>query len=288
MMARGKQIHGEDIEIKQLVPLNTREINLAKNRGYQKILSTIKMVGLIEPLDVYKENGHYVILNGFLRFKALQELNVDPVPCLVHPDKEAYTYNKMINNLSPIQESRMLRKALKTIDHSTMAQVFGVKSLQYRLGTGILNHLHPKVTDAVDKALITRGCASELTYVTKERQNQILQEMNKTEDYSIAFARALVIKTPSSMRNSEKKKKNPWAGDSEKKRELVNKLETITKRYDFYSNLYRQYSADLLKLYVYARKLITNEKVRLYLEINFPEIHMRFENIIFEAKGVTV
>ena len=286
-MANGKQIQGEDIETSKLVPLNTREINLAKNRGYQKILSSIKMIGLIEPLDVYKENGHYVILNGFLRFKALQELDVNPVPCLVHPDKEAYTYNKMINNLSPVQESRMLRQALKTLDQGTMAQVFGMKSLQYRLGTGILNHLHPKVTEAVDKGLITRGCAKELTYVTKERQNQILKEMNKTEDYSIAFARALVIKTPSNMRNEEKKKKRPWAEDSEKKQELVNKLETISKRYDFYSNLYRQYSADLLKLYVYVRKLITNEKVRLYLEINFPDIYMQFENIIFESNSVS-
>jgi len=43
----------------------------------------------------------------------------------------------------------------------------------------------------------------------------------------------------------------------------------------------------LLKLYVYVRKLITNEKVRLYLEINFPEIYMQFENIVFEANGVT-
>jgi len=59
------------------------------------------------------------------------------------------------------------------------------------------------------------------------------------------------------------------------------------KRYDFYSNLYRQYSADLLKLYVYVRKLITNEKVRLYLEINFPEIYAQFENIIFEVNGIS-
>ena len=280
-----KQIRGEDIDISKLVPLNTREINFKKNRGYQKILSTIKMIGLIEPLDVYKEKNQYIILNGFLRFKVLQELNINPVPCLIHPDKEAYTYNKMINNLSPVQESRMLRQALKTLDHTTMAQVFGVKSLQYRLGTGLLNHLHPKVINAIDKALITRGCAKELTYVTKKRQEEIIQEMSKSEDYSIAFARALVIKTPSNMRNQEKKKK-PWAEDSEKKQELVNKLEFITKRYDFYSNLYRQYSADLLKLYVYTRKLITNEKIRLYLEINFSEIYMQFENIVFEANGI--
>lgn len=207
-MAEDKKIYGEDIEIGKLVPLNIREINFTKNRGYQRILSTIRMIGLIEPLDVYKENEHYVILNGFLRFKALQELNISPVPCLIHTDKEAYTYNKMVNNLSPVQEGRMLRQALQTLDHSTMAQVFGVKSLNYRLGN-MINQLHAKVVSAVDNGLLTRGCARELTYVTNERQFQILQEMNKTKDYSIAFARALIIKTPSNLRNQNKKKRIP-------------------------------------------------------------------------------
>lgn len=173
-MADDKKIHGEDIDINKLVPLNTREINFQKNRGYQKIITTIKMIGLIEPLDVYQENGHYVILNGYLRYKALQELDINPVPCLIHPDKEAYTYNRMINNLSPVQESRMLQQALKTLDRSTMAQVFGVKSLQYRFGTGLLNHLHPKIINAIDRGVITRRSANEMTFVTKERQEEIL------------------------------------------------------------------------------------------------------------------
>lgn len=285
-MDNSSRIYGEDIDLGKLIPLNTREINLAKNRGYQKILSSIKMIGLIEPLDVYKENGHYVILNGFLRFKALQALNINPVPCLIHSDKEAYTYNKMINNLSPIQESRMLKEALKTLDQQTMAEVFGLKSLQYRLGSGVFSQLHSSVKDALDKGLMVRGSANELTYVTKERQVEILAEMAKSGDYSIAFARALVIKTPAHMRNPMKTKKKPWTGDTEKKQELVNKLESISKRFDFYSNLYRQYSADLLKLYVYVRKLITNDKVRMYLEINFPEVYAQFDSIIFEANGI--
>ena len=284
-MTSKKQIYGKDINIKKLVPLNTREINFVKNRGYQRILSTIRMIGLIEPLDVYAENGQYIILNGFLRYKALEELNISTVPCIIHPNKEAYTFNKMINSLSPVQESRMLKNALKTLDHGTMAQVFGVKSLHYRLNTGVINHLHPQIIDAIDKGMLSRKIARELTYVTKERQNQILSEMTKSEDYSLSFVRALIIKTPSHLRNKDKKKRTPWLEDPDKKQELVDRLDNISKRYDFYSNLYRQYSADLLKLYVYARKLITNEKVRLYLEINHPEIYGQLENIIFETNG---
>ncbi len=84
------------------------------------------------------------------------------------------------------------------------------------------------------------------------------------------------------MRNKNKKGKKPWQGNSDKKQALVEKLEAVQKRYDFYTSLYRQYSADLLKLYIYVRKLITNDKLRTYLDINYPEILERFENIIFE------
>ena len=92
----------------------------------------------------------------------------------------------------------------------------------------------------------------------------------------------MVIKTPVGMRNKNKKDKRPWQDNSEKKQEQVNKLEAVQKRYDFYTNLYRQYSADLLKVYIYARKLITNNKIRTYLDINYPDVLERFENIIFE------
>ena len=81
------------------------------------------------------------------------------------------------------------------------------------------------------------------------------------------------------MRN---KNKRPWQDNSERKQELVNRLEAVQKRYDFYTNLYRQYSADLLKVYIYVRKSITNEKIRTFIDINYPEVLERFEKIIFE------
>ena len=277
-------MNGEDVNIEKLVPLKERDINLRKNRGYKKILSSINTVGLIEPLCAYRENGHYVILDGFLRYKALQQLGAKTIPCLIYPNKEAYTFNRMVNKMSAVQESRMLRESLKKIDHSTIAEVFNLKSLQYRLGTDMLKHLDQKIISSIDKGLMSRRCARELTYVKLPRQVEILKEMEKTGDFSISFARAMVIKTPVRMRNKNKKDKRPWQDNSERKQELVSKLEAVQKRYDFYTNLYRQYSADLLKVYIYVRKLITNNKARTFLDINYPEVLERCEKIIFETK----
>jgi len=277
-------VQGKDIPIELLVPLKEREINFDKNRGYKRIKSTIQTAGLHDPLCVYPENGYYVIVDGYLRYMVLQELGVKMVPCQIQQSKEAYTYNKMVNNLSAVQQSRMIRQSLETLDKNTVEEAFGIKSLDYRLATTILNQLHPDVIKAVDKEIMTRRCAAEMTNVNQERQQQILKEMNRTKDFSISFARALVIKTPPEMRSQNKRKKKPWAGDSEKKKQLVEKLEETEKRYNFYSILYRQYTTDLLKLCAYARKLITNESIKSHLENNFPEILERFQRIVFETE----
>jgi ParB family chromosome partitioning protein len=281
-------VQGKDIPIELLVPLKEREINFKKHRGYKRIKSTIQMVGLLDPLCVYPENGYYIIVDGYLRYMILQELGVRMIPCQIQQNKEAYTYNKMVNNLSTVQQSRMLRQSLGTLDKNTIEKTFGIKSLNYRLATTMLKQLHPDVIKAVDKEIITRRSAAELTNVNQERQQQILKEMNRTKDFSISFARALVIKTPPEMRSRNRKKKKPWIHESEKTKQLVEKLEETEKRYNFYTILYRQYTTDLLVLCTYTRTLITNEIIRSHLESNFPEILERFQMIVFETGGQKV
>ena len=277
-------VQGKDIPIELLMPLKEREINFQTNRGYNRIKSTIQTAGLLDPLCVYPENGYYYILDGYLRYMILKELGVKLVPCQIQQSKEAYTYNRMVNNLSAVQQSRMIRKSLDTIDKKTIEEAFGVKSIDYRLATDILSQLHEDVIAAVDQEIITRRSATELTYVNKERQQQILKEMSRTKDYSISFARAMVIKTPPEMRCQNKKKKKPWADNLEKKQQLAGKLKETEERYDFYSLLYRQYAADLMKLSAYARELISNESIKAHLEVHFPELLERFENIVFETE----
>lgn len=279
-------ICGKDVSMSKLIPIKERNINFKTNRGYHKILSSIMTIGLIEPLCVYQDNEAYFILDGYLRYKACEQLGVVEVPCLLFRDKEAYTYNRMVNRLSACQESRMLRESLKKINKETIADVFGIKSISYRLGAELNKHLHPSVVKIIDNNLIARNCALELTHVTHDRQLEILKEMKKCNDYSVSLVRALVIKTPPAQRNPDKKhtRTKPWQLNTTKKEELVTKLEEVGKRYDFYINLYRQYSTDLLKLCIYVRKLITNKAIKEYLGTEQIEILSYFENIVFEDR----
>ncbi len=229
-MSTETTVNGQDIPIEKLVPLNEREINLKTNRGFHKIESSIKTIGLIQPLCVYYENDQYVILDGYIRFKALEKIGVTTVPCIVYQTKEAYTFNRMVNRLSPYQQSRMLRKSLETLDHKEIEEVLGIKSLKFRLGTDLYEHLHPKVIKKLDYNKITRKCAAELAYVNKDRQLEILREMNKCNDHTVSFARALVIKTSPMQRNKNKKTRKTWSDDSEKKQELVGRLKKVQEK----------------------------------------------------------
>jgi len=184
-MAIGIDLPGEDVLVEKLVPLKERNISFKSNRGFHKILSSIMTVGLIEPLCVFQENGYYVILDGYLRFMACKHLGIQEIPCLLFENKEAYTYNRMVNPLSHFQESRMLRESLRKIDKATIAEVFGIKSISHRLGTELYKQLHPEVIRIIDRNLMSRNCASELTHVNQERQLAIIKEMKKNNDYSV-------------------------------------------------------------------------------------------------------
>lgn len=278
-MTKNAEIKGLDVPIAQLHPLHKRK---PQARGFGRILASIKVVGLVEPLCVYREGDHYIILDGYLRYLACQQLGVESIPCLVFRNKEAYTFNRMVSPLSPVQESRMLRKSLEHLDKETVARTFGLSSIRARLRTTLMKRLHPAVLKELDAARISRACAAAFVYVKPERQMAILQEMHRVGDFSPAFARAMVIRTPATLRvKTNAKMKNPWDHEDRKK-ELCAKLVEVEQRHDFYTRLYRQYVADLIKLCVYVRKLITNERTRAHIEKDAAEILKLFSEIAFD------
>jgi hypothetical protein len=76
-----------DIPIIRLRPLRERSI---KSREFERIVASIRAIGLIEPLVVYPENGEFVITDGVQRCRALAELGVEIAPCIIGARREAF------------------------------------------------------------------------------------------------------------------------------------------------------------------------------------------------------
>ena len=282
------QVNGMDIPLTSLTPLREREsLNTKTNRGYRRICSSIQTVGLIEPFSVYPEGGAYVILDGYLRYRAFQELKIETAPCIVFPTKEAYTFNRMVSRLSNSQEIRMLRKALETVDEETIAKVFGVQGIQDRLARKVLAQLHPKAKEAFDQDLLGRNAAKELAGAKPDRQVEMLKEMKRVNDYTPNFIRALILKTPPEMRNPDRNPRSNWGTDPKKRKEIVTRLQEAEKQQDFYTRLYRQYSADLVKMTLYVRKIVTTSALADYLKEHHAATLNELTQIIMETPPAT-
>ena len=276
-------VHAEDVPIVKLKPLSERKIS---RREYERIKASIEAVGLIEPLIVSPENGSFLILDGVQRYRILLDLGVEEVPCILRQEKETFTCNRMVNHISPIQESRMIEKSLEELDEQTIASALGLSTIVHRLSKTLISQLHQAVAEVLDAGSITRACAREFTYAKPERQLDILTMMKAHNDFSIAFARALILKTPPKLRARKRRNSsNPWNRAERKKNELLKKLQDAEQKHDFYSRLYRQYSVDLLKLVIYARSLVTNPSVREYVDEHHPGIVARFLDIIALAEA---
>ena len=272
-----------DIPIIRLQPLRDRKIS---QRDFDRILASIKAIGLIAPLIVYPEGEDFVITEGVQRYRALLEMGIEIVPCVIGQQREAFTGNRMVNRVSPVQENRMIEKSLEELDEKTIAKALGLSGITHRMKRTLLKQLDPEVATAFDQGAITRTCALELTNVKPARQKEILTAMKGYKDYSVAFAQSLVLKTPPPMRATRKgRKRNPWNKTAQRKNDLLKKLAEAEQKHDFYSRLYKQYTVDLLRLAIYARALLTNRRIREHLDQSHPEIVARFETIIAEAKG---
>src|SRR5262245_37367451 len=101
------------LPIAALLPVKTLRATVKESTKYQQIAASIREVGLVEPPVVCRSGrGLYLILDGHLRIEILKDMGAAEVECLVATDDEAFTYNKRISRLSPVQEHHMVVRAI--------------------------------------------------------------------------------------------------------------------------------------------------------------------------------
>ncbi len=174
----------------------------------------------------------------------------------------------------------MLRKSLEELDEKTIANALGMAHITQRLNTTLLKKLHEQVAKAFEANKLNLQVAKELSHVKPERQVEILKLMDSCNDFSTAFAKGLVLKTPVAKRASKNGVRTPWTKADEKKAGLLKRLKEAEQQQDFYSGLYRQYTTNLLKLVIYIRAMLSNARTKEYLRENHADLVDMFEQIL--------
>lgn len=258
--------------------LPVRQIkDVEKEAGrYRAIVTSIKEVGLIEPLMVHPQKGvpgKYLLLDGHVRYQALKELGHTEADCLVSTEDESYTYNARVSRLNPIQEHKMITRAVQNgVRPERIAAALDLPLVSVRATLSLLDGINEEAADLLKDKGICAKAIRMLKRVTAVRQIEIAELMVSVNNYTAPYAEGLVLATPKDQlvnREEPKAKKGMSAEDIGRMEEEMGALERDLKAAE------RTYGENVLSLTVclaYVKRLLENPKVVRFLSGNHREI----------------
>jgi hypothetical protein len=268
----------------KLLPSRATPTGLARSKKFMQIRSSIKEIGLIEPLSVgavNRKTGEHLLLDGHMRLLALRELDHHQVHCLVATDDESYTYNNRVSRLSSVQEHYMIQRALKRgVTRERLATVLGLDIRTIERKAALLDGVCPEAVDLLKDCQFTANISSILRKMKPTRQIECAELMVSANTISVAYAQALLAATPISMLLGGELPTKLKGLSPEQMARMEREMSNIQDQYKAVEHTYGQDVLNLVLTKGYLAKLLGNKEVRRYLKLSQPEILTEFESIV--------
>lgn len=275
---------GVNLQLSQLVPLKVMRPGTKESKKYAQILRSVGAIGLVEAPVVSRDQSHadkFFLLDGHLRIEALKDLGIDRVECIVATDDDTYTYNKRVNRLVPVQEHRMIVRAIQRgVPESKIAEALGLEAGSIRRRKQMLNGICGEVVQLLRNAPCPFRVFDILRQMTPLRQIEAAELMLGQQNFTAVFARALLVATPENQLVPIARTKPTESASTREQiamleRELVS-LQTQIKSVE------DDYGLDNLHLTVakgYVAKLLGNARVVRWLAQNRHEYLGEFQTV---------
>jgi len=270
------------LPVSQLLPVRHLVQPEKKVIRYRSILSSIREVGIIEPLMVYPQKGndkYFLIMDGHLRFYALNELGINEVECLISTEDESFTYNARISRLSPIQEHAMITKAVKNgvaVERIAAALDMDVKKIKSRLN--MLRGIHEEAVDLLKDKQISALVFRILKRVTPVRQIEIAELMVSANNFTKGYAEGLFMGTAKDQLVDPQKPKTK-ALPPEEIAKMESEMESLERDFKSVENEYAENMLNLTVIRGYLKCLLENAKVVRFLSSKHQDIFPEFQRI---------
>jgi ParB-like chromosome segregation protein Spo0J len=267
------------LPIDSILPVRSVPDNIKKSMKYQRIVASIRELGMIEPLVVYPqkagrgEPARYVVLDGNLRYDALKDMGESEVLCLVSTDDEGFTYNHKVNQISAIQEHFMLLKALESgVSEERMAKALSLDVAAIRKKRDLLEGICGEAVALLRDRTIRPGAIRELRRATPMRQIEMAELMVASRNFTVAYAESLIAATPQKQLVDQASPKVVKGLTPEDISRI--ERETQTLEVDF-RRIEESHGKNVLNLVVaagYVRRLLNNASVVKYLSRKYPDL----------------
>lgn len=265
-----------ELPLTALLPIRQVKASDRSFGKYRAVLASIRSVGLIEPMVVYPNRaprGTYLLLDGHLRLKALQELGIEKALCLVSTEDDAFTYNDKISGLSLIQEHRMILKALDggvTEEQIAKALDIDIRTIMSR--KRMLEGINPEAVQLLKDKPITEKTLVLLKNVKSLRQIEMAQLMVSGNNYTHSYVRALLLGTARDQMAKPDEPKKVRGLSAEELARMEREMESTEREYKLCEDRYGENALHLGAAQRYVRRLIENPKVKRFLTQRHPEI----------------
>src|SRR5476651_383070 len=250
---------------------------------FQTIVASVKELGLIEPLMVFPEknkSGHYLLMDGHLRYYALKELGITEADCIICHQDESFTFNARINRVSPIQEHGMIMRAVKNgVTPERIAAALNLKVDRIHDTLNLLNGIHPEAVEIIKDKQVCQSAIRMLKKVIPLRQIEIAELMITANNFSQGYAHALLMGTPADQLIAPEKSKQVKGLSAEEVARMEQEMQSAEHDFKAVEQSYGENVLNLTLAGAYVKKLLLNAKVIRFLSSKHPEIFSVFENV---------
>lgn len=278
------ELKGVTIPIEQLLPTKVLQPHVLKSRKYKQTEISIREIGLIEPPVVFRQkdvSGKYLLLDGHVRVQILENMGHTEVFCLLSTDDETFSYNRMVNRLSAIQEHYMVIKALERgVSEELLARHLGLDIARIKEKRNLLNGICEEVVDMFKNRDVPAATLNVMKKMKPMRQIQVAELMIGANNYSNAYAKAMLSLTPI---NNLEVPPNPKKEESLSPEQIASMETELAQLESEYKIAEQSLGTDVLSMVVYRgylSSLIENREVAEYLSTRYTEIFNEFKRIV--------
>lgn len=270
------------ISFDRILPSKMLSAAVTESAKYKRIAASILEVGLVEPLILAqaRSGDAFTLLDGHVRLAVLKEQGAVEARCIVAKDDEAFTYNKRVNRLQPIQEHYMIVRAIERgVSEAKLARALNVDVGSIRARRHMLTGIHDDVAELLKDKPVGINAFQKLRKMKAMRQLEVAELMISANNYSATYARALLVTTkPADLVKPEAKAIRGVSPEQIER--LERELAAVSE--DFHE-LETAFGDDTLLLVIAAgflERLLTKRSIETFLANSHREMLETFRSVV--------
>ena len=209
-MSNTKEVQAMQLPIQKLRPFENHPFQVKDDDEMNQLVWSVLTQGVLTPLVVRPlENDEYEVISGHRRLYACQKAGIEMVPALIYAlDRDAAAVALVDSNLHrekilPSEKAFAYKLKMDALSHQGTSGQVGQKWSREEISEGEsgrqvqryirLTELIPQILSMVDAGRIALTPAVELSYLTQQEQQGLLETM-ESEDCTPSLSQAIQMK----------------------------------------------------------------------------------------------